>query len=87
MLEKALEANMRLRGEDHHSTLLSQNSLAGAYESIGLKEQAMHLYNRALETAVRVLGDDHPHTKIIRSNLALADAPHDHSIQDGSPTS
>jgi Tetratricopeptide repeat len=70
MLEKSLNAAALLYGDEHHSTLLAKNSLAGAYADTGDLDRSIPLYEQAYDVALRVLGEDHPHTVIIRRDFA-----------------
>jgi len=57
---------------DHPDTLELQNSLAGAYDSVGDLGRAVPLFEAVLEARTRVLGPDHPDTLGSRINLAYA---------------
>ncbi|MFE9602647.1 tetratricopeptide repeat protein, partial [Streptomyces hokutonensis] len=66
----------RVLGEDHPSTLISRNNLAGAYRESGDVVRAIPLYEQALAGCLRVLGEDHPTTKTVLANLSIARAQH-----------
>ncbi|QBS41316.1 tetratricopeptide repeat protein [Nocardia sp. CS682] len=57
-------------GPDHPRTLASRNNLAYAYESAGLLDEAILLYEQNVTDCERSLGPDHPDTLNSRNNLA-----------------
>ncbi len=68
---EALEGNRRVLGDDHASTLASNNSIASLLQSQGKLTEAEPYLREALEGCRRVLGDDHASTLASKSNLAL----------------
>ena len=70
LLEKALEINRRLLGDNHPQTAQSYNNVANNVNSQRKYEQAQQLYEKALEINRRLLADDHPSTAVSYNNLA-----------------
>ncbi len=68
-LERALEINQRLLGEEHPDTLSSMNSLASLYTDQALYAKAEPLYTKTLEARRRVLGEEHLDTLETMNNL------------------
>mgnify|MGYP000936789235 CR=1 FL=1 len=80
MLVRWLAASWRFdEAEAALDTILSENdkltgadTVARAYLSAGLLDQAITLFEKNLADSERVLGPDHPGTLVSRNNLALA---------------
>ncbi|QPN66566.1 tetratricopeptide repeat protein [Synechococcus sp. CBW1006] len=71
LYQRCLEAQERLLGPEHPSTLTTVGNLAGLYQDKGEYEQAEAFYSRALEARERLLGPEHPSTLTTVNNLAL----------------
>ena len=69
----------RILGPGHAQTLLSHDSLAAAYQTADLLDEAIGVHGQSLAERERILGPGHPETLTARSNLAqvclLADRP------------
>jgi tetratricopeptide (TPR) repeat protein len=69
LMEEALAANRRIRGDDHKYTLISINNLGNLRKAKGDYAGAEPLLEEALAARQRTLGDDHPHTLSSINNL------------------
>jgi non-specific serine/threonine protein kinase/serine/threonine-protein kinase len=72
LLERALQTQKQVLGEDSPESLTTANHLANVYWYQGKFQQAEHLYRDIVQRRRRVLGDDHPDT--LRANYDLASA-------------
>ena len=70
LLERALQIQRALLGEDSPESLTTANHLANVYWYQGKYQEAEPLYRDIVERRTRVLGDDHPDT--LRANFDLA---------------
>ena len=70
-LERAMDLQRRLSGEDHPDTLSVMSDLAWLYRSEGKYAQAEPLASKVLEIRRRLLGEKHPDTLDAMSNLGL----------------
>ena len=61
-LEKALDIQKRLLGDDHPDTAVSLNNIGMLYQEMGNREKALEYLEKALDIWKRLLGDDHPDT-------------------------
>ncbi|MGD0373689.1 MAG: tetratricopeptide repeat protein [Streptosporangiaceae bacterium] len=64
------DASGRILGPGHAQTLLSNDSLAAAYEAAGQLNEAIGVRGQNLAERERILGPGHPETLTARSNLA-----------------
>ena len=69
-LVRALSVSEKELGPDHPSTARSLNNLAILYNSQGLYEEALPLFQRALTISEQALGPDHPDVALSLNNLA-----------------
>jgi tetratricopeptide (TPR) repeat protein len=69
--EHVIEANRRLRGEEHPHTLRAINNLSQTLTMQGELDAALGLEELAVAARRRVLGEDHPDMLVAMSNLAL----------------
>ncbi|KAG9242077.1 P-loop containing nucleoside triphosphate hydrolase protein [Calycina marina] len=67
---EAFEANKRVLGEEHPSTLTSMANLASTYRNQGRWKEAEDLEVLVMEMRKRVLGPEHPSTLTSMANLA-----------------
>ncbi len=70
-LEKALEINRRVLGEDHPTTAESDADLAFLLMEQGKFAISQGRYEKAIKILHRLVGDDHPKTAIACNDLAL----------------
>ena len=68
---QVIEANKRVLGKEHRTTLLSRENLTLIFMGQGRWEEAENLQIQVLEAQERVLGQEHPITLISKGNLAL----------------
>jgi tetratricopeptide (TPR) repeat protein len=61
-LERALDLQRRVRGEEHPDTLVTMNNLAQLYQDQGQYARAESLLTKALEAQRRVRGEEHRDT-------------------------
>ena len=71
MRDRLLEAQERLLGPEHPSTLTTVGNLGLLYDYKGDYEQAEAYYTRCLEARERLLGPEHPDTLATVGNLGL----------------
>ncbi|HEX9202076.1 MAG TPA: tetratricopeptide repeat protein, partial [Acidobacteriaceae bacterium] len=67
----ALEACLRVLGEEHPSSLTAMNNLAVTLKALGDSVTARKLQEQVLGTRLRVLGKEHSNSLWAMSNLAL----------------
>ena len=72
LLERALQTQRALLGEDSPESLTTANHLANVYWYQGKYQEAEPLYRDIVQRRTRVLGEDHPDT--LRANYDLASA-------------
>jgi hypothetical protein len=60
--EKVLEAERRVLGEEHPSTLTTMNNLASTLKGLGRTTEAIHFMQKSLAGSERLLGGAHPVT-------------------------
>jgi non-specific serine/threonine protein kinase/serine/threonine-protein kinase len=70
LLERAVQTQKRLLGEDHSETLVSAHQLANVYWYQRKLDDAERLYVDVLSRRQRLLGEDHPDTLKAKSDLA-----------------
>ncbi len=71
LLTRARATFLSRLGPDHRDTLMSMDSLAGAYHSDGRNDLALALYEQTLTRRKATLGPDHADTLVTMSNLAV----------------
>ncbi|KAJ7793145.1 P-loop containing nucleoside triphosphate hydrolase protein [Mycena olivaceomarginata] len=71
LLEKVLEEQKQLQGDNHPDTLHTMGSLAITYSDLGEYRKAKELEVIVLEKQKQVLGDNHPDTLCTMGNLAI----------------
>ena len=69
-LERTLELQRRVLGEDDPATLTTMHDLADALHDLGRRAEAQPLHERALEARRRILGPEHPDTLQSMNDLA-----------------
>jgi hypothetical protein len=69
LLEKVLEARMRVLGKEHPNTLNVMGNLASILRALGDPAQATNLLDKVVDIKMRVLGREHPDTSISAWNL------------------
>ena len=74
--EIALEASIRIRGEERPETAWQMKNLAIIYREQGRFDESITLLERALDAFQRILGDEHPETLITIVNLGKAYQKH-----------
>ena len=75
--EQVLTVRRRVLGEEHPSTLISMNNLAGTLWHCSERIEAIELISRAVEACVTKLGGDHPNTRACMNTLARMRADFD----------
>ncbi len=70
LFEKARATRAARLGPDHPDTLTSLRHLAGSYDKIGRRDEALRLREQALARAKAKLGPDHPNTIWSMADLA-----------------
>lgn len=68
-LNRALNVQKKLLGEEHPDTYNTYNNLGGAYECTGDFKQAAEYFSKAYDGFRKILGEEHPTTQIILNNL------------------
>ena len=68
--EKALEASMKILGENNHETLAIMSNLAGVLSAQGELKRARTLQEKILEVMMRDFSEEHPDTLAAMNNLA-----------------
>jgi tetratricopeptide (TPR) repeat protein len=69
LYQQVLDAQQRLLGPEHPSTLGTMNNLAALLFELGDLSHARNLFEQVLETRQRLLGPDHPSTRRVLANL------------------
>lgn len=72
LFEITLSQRKEALGDEHSSTLASQNNLAYAYEAVGDLGRALPLFEDSVAKHEKILGHAHPQTLYSRNNLAHA---------------
>lgn len=70
LLERAVDAGLRVCGPDHETTLTFRAWLADNYRTVGESARALTLITQVLADSERVLGPDHPQTFDVRGTAA-----------------
>ncbi len=71
LLQKTVDVQKWLLGEEHPSALKSMHNLAFYYSDLGRKKEAMSLLEKTVDARKRTLGEEHLSTLNSMHNLAL----------------
>jgi tetratricopeptide (TPR) repeat protein len=71
LLEKVLEEQKQLQGDNHPDTLYTMGNLAITYSDLGEHQKAKEMKSFVLEKYKQLLGDNHPDTLHTVGNLAI----------------
>lgn len=71
-LERGVEMNRKIVGNDHPFTGKALNSLAGLYQQIGAYYKAKEIYLESLAIAIKTMGADSEVAATVMNNLGLA---------------
>ena len=74
MYEEVLAKRWVILGNEHPSTLITMNNLAGTYRHQGKSTEAAKMYEKVLAKFKMILGDEHPSMFTTRSSKAFLKA-------------
>jgi tetratricopeptide (TPR) repeat protein len=70
LVQRVLEIEVVILGQDHPDTLTSLDDLAETYHDLGKLSEAAEMHEQVLEKRKKVLGEDHPDTLTSMDNVA-----------------
>jgi tetratricopeptide (TPR) repeat protein len=68
-MQKALEIELKLHGNEHESVAFRFNNMATVYLDQGNHVKAKEIATKAYHIFLKVLGPDHPHTQYLENSL------------------
>jgi tetratricopeptide (TPR) repeat protein len=68
-LEKSLEIDLKVFGDQHPNVARDYNNLGSAYSYLGDTNKAIEYLEKSLEVFTTIYGKDHPSTKTVNKNL------------------